>query len=91
MFLAVWGPILLFFLGGARIFLRKDGTYPKWYATFTMAIFTGCWASYDGMFKDLFGDGERTIGDKVELEEPEGVIVNEKTPLLVEQTVKAAV
>lgn len=90
-FLAIWGPILFFFFGGAKIFLRKDGTYPKWFAAFAQAVFTGVWASYDGMFKDLFGDGERTMGDAAGGEELDGNSITEKTPLLVEQTVKAAV
>lgn len=29
----------------------------------TGAVFSGVWASYDGFFKGLFGDGERTIED----------------------------
>ncbi|ETI29311.1 hypothetical protein G647_01764 [Cladophialophora carrionii CBS 160.54] len=63
-FLSVWSPFLLFLIGGAAaIFLQPDGTYPKWFAEFLNAMFTACWASYDQFFKELFGDGERTIGD----------------------------
>ncbi len=46
-----------------KLFLRKDGTYPEWFARLTRAFFAACWASYDGFFKGIFGDGERTIGD----------------------------
>ncbi|KAK5077461.1 hypothetical protein LTR70_009741 [Exophiala xenobiotica] len=98
-FLAVWGPIFGFFFGGAaRIFLRKDGTYPEWFAKFTVAVFAACWASYDGMFFKLFGDGERTIGDELDHGQegswtgdknvPQNL--SEKTPLLVEEGARIA-
>lgn len=83
-FLSVWSPFFLFFMGGAAIFLRPDGTYPKWVATFLQAMFTACWASYDHFFKETFGDGERTIGDEEDehedfrLESP----MSEKEPLI---------
>ncbi|KAJ9655997.1 hypothetical protein H2198_005250 [Neophaeococcomyces mojaviensis] len=82
-FLSVWAPLFLFFFGGGKIFLRRDGTYPKWFAVFSNAVFTACWASYDGFFQPLFGDGERTIGD--DLDKGEGYsagVESEKTPLL---------
>ena len=88
-FLAVWGPILMFFFGGARIFLGKDGTYPKWFAKFAEAFFTAVWASYDGVFKSTFGDGERTIGDDLDKDDYENDSVpSEKTPLLVEEAAR---
>ncbi len=63
-FLSVWAPLFLFFIGGAaRIFLKPDGTYPEWFAKFLNAMFGACWASYDDFFKKTFGEGERTIGD----------------------------
>jgi len=98
-FLAVWGPIFGFFFGGAaRIFLRKDGTYPEWFAKFTVAVFAACWASYDGMFYKLFGDGERTIGDELDHEQQSskstmGSVsrdLSEKTPLLMEEGTRIA-
>lgn len=87
-FLAVWAPLFMFFFGGARIFLDKDGRYPKWYAKFAQGLFTAVWASYDGFFQKTFGDGERTIGD--ELKHPGNNMAStvdtgntsEKTPLL---------
>jgi hypothetical protein len=79
-FLTVWSPFFLFIFGAAGIFLRPDGTYPKWLATFIRAIFTATWESYDDFFKETFGDGERTIGDT----EDEDVddIISEKEPLI---------
>ena len=86
-FLSVWSPFFLFFIGGAAaIFLRPNGTYPKWFAEFLHAMFTACWASYDHFFKKTFGDGERTIGDKEGDDEDEpgddGSILTEKEPLI---------
>ncbi|KIW17674.1 hypothetical protein PV08_04869 [Exophiala spinifera] len=65
-FLAIWSPFFLFMFSGAAVFLRPDGTYPKWLATFFRVMFTAVWASYDNFFKPIFGDGERTIGDNEE-------------------------
>ncbi|KIX00375.1 uncharacterized protein Z518_10514 [Rhinocladiella mackenziei CBS 650.93] len=79
-FLAIWSPFLLFIFGGAGMFLRPDGTYPKWLATFLRAMFTACWASYDDFFKKTFGDGERTVGDSKENESD--CIITEKEPLI---------
>lgn len=97
-FLAVWAPIFGFFFGGgAAIFLRKDGTYPEWFKKFSLAVFTACWASYDGMFYKLFGDGERTIGDELTQDQRNIAdkntirqIYSEKTPLLLEEGVRLA-
>jgi hypothetical protein len=90
-FLSVWSPFFLFLIGGAAaIFLKADGTYPKWFATFMRAMFTACWASYDHLFKKTFGDGERTVedgGDEVKgigETDQEGAEddMNEKEPLI---------
>ena len=34
----------------------------------TGAVFRGVWISYDGFFRGLFGDGERTIENEEEAE-----------------------
>ena len=77
-FLSLWGPIFTFIFMGAAMFLDKDGRYPKWYAKFAMATFAACWGSYDDFFKNIFGDGERTIREKTQnparLDEKEGLI-----------------
>ncbi|EXJ79065.1 hypothetical protein A1O3_08566 [Capronia epimyces CBS 606.96] len=78
-FLSVWSPFFLFLFGGAQIFLGPDGRYPKWLITFLAAMFTACWASYDGFFKPMFGDGERTVGDIEDL--GRGILIDEKVPL----------
>jgi hypothetical protein len=85
-FMMLWAPIFLLIFGGAAaIFLRPDGTYPAWFAAFTRATFTACWASYDRFFKQLFGDGERTIGD---LRDEEHSASSEKAPLIQETIAK---
>ncbi|EME79940.1 uncharacterized protein MYCFIDRAFT_141603, partial [Pseudocercospora fijiensis CIRAD86] len=62
-FLTVWGPLIFFVLLGGEIFTGKDGQLPAWLKELTAALFKAVWASYDGFFKPLFGDGERTIDD----------------------------
>ncbi|KIV78395.1 hypothetical protein PV11_10117 [Exophiala sideris] len=83
-FLSVWAPLFLFFLGSAPLFARPDGTYPKWLATFLRAMFSAVWASYDGFFKPTFGDGERTISDDADDDEDDNFEggIDEKLPLI---------
>ncbi|KAL6250210.1 hypothetical protein RBB50_002511 [Rhinocladiella similis] len=83
-FLTIWSPFFLFMFGGASIFLRPDGTYPKWLSTFFRAMFTAVWTSYDKFFKPTFGDGERTIGDDEDNDDDDesGEIRDEKVPLI---------
>ncbi|KAJ9606307.1 hypothetical protein H2200_009268 [Cladophialophora chaetospira] len=88
-FLSVWAPIFLFFIGGAAaIFLKPDGTYPKWVAKLLNTMFATCWASYDRFFKKTFGDGERTIGDLDDAGEAgygymgDDSLLDEKRPLI---------
>lgn len=61
-FLSIWLPPLAFIFGAGRMFADKKGRYPPWLTTLAASIFIGVWASYDSFFKDLFGDGERTMG-----------------------------
>lgn len=60
-FLSVWAPLLSFIFGAGRLFADKKGRYPPWLTALAANIFIGMWASYDNFFKDIFGDGERTI------------------------------
>ncbi|KAI9842464.1 MAG: hypothetical protein M1837_007133 [Sclerophora amabilis] len=59
--LAVWLPILLTIFGAGALFKDKEGKSPAWFVKFSAAVFRAIWASYDGFFKKLFGEGERTI------------------------------
>ncbi|KAI9674415.1 MAG: hypothetical protein M1817_001753 [Caeruleum heppii] len=63
-FFGIWFPIVMTVFKARDLFSDKEGRSPKWFQRLTGAVFTGCWASYDRFFKRLFGDGERTIGDK---------------------------
>ena len=63
-FIGIWSPLFLLIFQGGKVFLGADGRYPAWFATFTSAIFAAVWASYDGFFKGLFGDGERTTKER---------------------------
>ncbi|RMZ82959.1 hypothetical protein DV737_g1777, partial [Chaetothyriales sp. CBS 132003] len=56
-FLMTWSPLFtLFFMGISKIFLRPDGTFPEWFAALQKLLISTCWASYDGIFKPIFGD-----------------------------------
>lgn len=59
--MGLWYPIIMAVFGLGRLFQGKDGKSPAWLLRLTGAMFRGVWASYDGFFKGLFGDGERTI------------------------------
>ena len=69
-FLTVWGPLIFFVIFGGKMFTGKDGQSPAWLKEFTGALFKAVWASYDGFFKPLFGDGERTIDDNEGMKVP---------------------
>ncbi|KAK6437705.1 hypothetical protein LTR95_006101 [Oleoguttula sp. CCFEE 5521] len=62
-FLSIWLPFIMLCFALGRQFADKDGLTPTWLRQLTAAIFKGCWVSYDGFFKPLFGDGERSIPD----------------------------
>ena len=61
-FLTLWLPIIAFIFV-SQIFQDKDGRLPPWTREFSGAVFKAVWASYDGFFMPMFGDGERTIPD----------------------------
>ncbi|KAH4123619.1 hypothetical protein HBI40_059800 [Parastagonospora nodorum] len=83
LFLSIWLPIimLVFALSGQ---LQDDkGRAPKWFADFSAAVFGGMWMCYDVVFKRVFGEGERTVGDEeVARERGRGVRDGEKDALL---------
>nr|OQO11952.1 hypothetical protein B0A51_15002 [Rachicladosporium sp. CCFEE 5018] len=62
-FLSIWLPFIMLCFALGRQFADKDGLTPTWLRQLTAAIFKGCWMSYDGFFKPLFSDGERSIPD----------------------------
>ncbi len=62
-FLALWFPLVMMVFSTSKLFAGKHGRSPPWLVEFTGAIFKAIWASYDGFFYKLFGDGERTISE----------------------------
>lgn len=73
----------------AKIVADKDGRTPKWHARIMDVLFKGVWWSYDGVYKRVYGDGERTIedmDDDLPIEKRREVVSDteetEETPLL---------
>lgn len=62
-FLALWGPFVALVFSLAKIYADDKGNLPEWLRMLTGAIFRAVWVSYDGFFKGIFGEGERTITD----------------------------
>ncbi|KAF2624312.1 hypothetical protein BU25DRAFT_157566 [Macroventuria anomochaeta] len=66
LFMAIWTPFILMVFTMSRRLQDDKGRAPKWFARLAAMIFAGMWASYDGVFRETFGDGERTIGDRMD-------------------------
>jgi len=63
-FLSLWSPIItLVFALNAVFGDAQTGRSPAWVAVLAGAVFKGVWASYDGWFLGVFGDGERSLCD----------------------------
>lgn len=60
-FLAIWQPVIMFLFGISRTFAGEDGLYPPWIVALFGIVFRAVWISYDDLFRNLFGDGERTV------------------------------
>ena len=60
-FSMIWMPLITAVFGLNGVFGDENGRAPAWLVAVTGAIFRGMWTSYDGVFFELFGDGERTI------------------------------
>ena len=57
----IWLPFITLVFGLNARFADKEGRAPKWLVALTGALFMGMWENYDGFFKRVFGDGERTV------------------------------
>lgn len=66
LFVGIWMPFILMIFALSRRFQDDKGRAPKWFAKLSALLFMGMWMSYDGIFKQTFGDGERTIGDEAD-------------------------
>ncbi|KAF2134325.1 hypothetical protein P153DRAFT_363297 [Dothidotthia symphoricarpi CBS 119687] len=64
LFAAIWMPFIVFVFSLNKMFQDKKGRSPAWLSKLVSLIFAGVWLSYDGVFKEVFGDGERTVGDE---------------------------
>lgn len=65
-FLMVWLPLVFPLFGLNRIFADKEGRSPPFLGGLLRAVFGIGWRSYDAVFKPIFGDGERTISDRLD-------------------------
>jgi len=92
-FLSLWLPVIGFIFGVQGLFADEHGRFPEWLVQLTSAAFVGVWASYDSFFKNLFGDGERTVkkGDQdgfdiptqtYTIRQPQGEYLTEKTGVI---------
>lgn len=61
-FLGLWMPIVMGMFQLISRVVDADGRAPAWAQKLAEMVFAACWASYDNVFKPVFGDGERTIG-----------------------------
>ncbi|PQE03912.1 gliotoxin biosynthesis protein [Rutstroemia sp. NJR-2017a BVV2] len=57
-------PIVMAIFALGKMFAGKDGKIPEWLAQFMGRLFRITWKAYDVVFKDTFGDGERTVKEK---------------------------
>lgn len=64
LFLSIWYPIIMMIFSLGRQFQDDKGRSPEWLAALSAMVFKGMWVCYDGVFKPVFGDGERTVGDE---------------------------
>ncbi|KAI0378780.1 hypothetical protein F5Y04DRAFT_140099 [Hypomontagnella monticulosa] len=56
-------PFFALTLGLSSVLADKDGKVPRWLDAASMVLMNLIWKLYDGVFKPIFGDGERTIED----------------------------
>ena len=89
LFIATWMPAFMTMLTLAKMVADKDGRTPKWHARIMDLLFKGVWWSYDGIYRRVYGDGERTIedmDDDLPIEKSREVVSDteetEETPLL---------
>jgi hypothetical protein len=80
-FLGIWVPFIFMLFALNGMFADENGVIPDWLKQLLGAVFQACWASYDGFFRRLFGDGERSIPDggkgAPEDEEDDGMAQND--------------
>lgn len=68
LFSIMWAPLYLVFFSIAKIQADETGRVPAWMSTTITILFNAVWVSYDLIFKQVFGDGERTEEKEQSLE-----------------------
>jgi hypothetical protein len=81
-FLSTWMPIIIAMFAASKLFVDDKGRLPPWMIAVSTAVFRGVWGSYDGFFRGIFGDGERTQEREREGDEEGNLARSEKLPLL---------
>lgn len=56
----IWRPFIQLIFALSRRYQDDKGRTPEWLGNLASAVFIAMWANYDGVFYDIFGDGERT-------------------------------
>ncbi|KAH8657555.1 hypothetical protein BGZ60DRAFT_416169 [Tricladium varicosporioides] len=59
--LAFFAPIIFALFGIGKAMADENGKIPGWLARLMALVFACLWRVYDAVFKDFFGDGERTM------------------------------
>ena len=60
-FMMTWVPVTVCLFTLVKLLADKRGRSPTWLNFLLNVVFKASWASYDLVFKRVFGDGERTI------------------------------
>lgn len=63
LFLAIWLPIITALMALQEKLQDKKGQAPEWLAKVLAWVMLAMWVCYDGFFKNMYGDGERSIPD----------------------------
>lgn len=67
-FMGLWLPVVFCVFGLSRVVQGPGGRAPAWAAGLTKTLFATMWWTYDRGFKQVFGDGESTVDERVEVE-----------------------
>ncbi|KAF2184995.1 hypothetical protein K469DRAFT_708255 [Zopfia rhizophila CBS 207.26] len=73
LFAGIWLPFIILLFALQSSFQGEKGRSPKWLTVLSGWLFAGMWRSYDGGFRKVFGDGERT-----EEQEGDGEVIDGK-------------
>jgi hypothetical protein len=63
LFLGIWMPFIALIFWLNRVLQDGGGRAPKWLTVLSGWLFKAMWWNYDTFWKNVCGDGERTIGD----------------------------